>query len=108
MYATSLRCVFCGTNYPLTHRGFCTLCVRPGEESALHETLGVQYDLAALRRQLDREELTRRPAGLWRYHELLPVVDFSVPYRSGSRRDAAHPPHPHFRVRPRHQALDEG
>ena len=88
MYATTLRCVFCGTVYPLTHRGSCTLCARPGEESALHETLGVQYDLAALKRQLDREELARRPAGLWRYHELLPVVDptFRIDLGAGGTR----------------------
>ena len=86
MYATTLRCVFCGTDYPLTHRGSCTLCARPGEESALHETLGVQYNLAALKRQLDREELARRPAGLWRYREVLPVVDplFRIDLGAGS------------------------
>ncbi|MEE9254328.1 MAG: threonine synthase [Pseudomonadales bacterium] len=33
----------------------------------------VRYDLDALRRALDRDELDRRPADLWRYRELLPV-----------------------------------
>jgi threonine synthase len=91
MYATTLRCVFCGTEYPLTHRGSCTICARPGEESALNETLGVQYDLAAIKRQLDREELARRPAGLWRYRELLPVVDpaFRIALGAGGTRLAA-------------------
>jgi threonine synthase len=41
----------------------------------LNETLGVRYDLEALKRHLDRDELVRRPAGLWRYAELLPVAD---------------------------------
>jgi len=88
MYATTLRCVFCGTEYPLTHRGSCTLCARPGEESALHETLGVQYDLSALKLRLDRDEMTRRPAGLWRYRELLPVVDpaFCIDLGAGGTR----------------------
>ena len=88
MYATTLRCVFCGTDYPLTHRGSCTLCARLGEESALHETLGVQYDLAALKHQLDREQLARRPAGLWRYHEFLPVIDptFRIDLGAGGTR----------------------
>src|SRR2546426_8641451 len=88
MYATTLRCVFCGTDYPLMHRGSCTLCARPGEESALHETLGVQYDLAALKLQLDRDEMTRRPAGFWRYRELLPVVDpaFCIDLGAGGTR----------------------
>ena len=88
MYATTLRCVFCGTEYPLTHRGSCTHCARPGEESALHETLAVQYDVTALKRWLDREELARRPAGLWRYRELLPVVDpaFRIELDAGGTR----------------------
>ena len=91
MYATTLRCVFCSTEYPLTHRGSCTRCARPGEESALHETLAVQYDVAALKRQLDREELARRPAGLWRYRELLPVIDptFRVELGAGGTRLAS-------------------
>src|SRR5258708_37368159 len=88
MYATTQRCVFCGTEYPLTHRGSCTRCAGPGEESAMHETLAVQYDVAALKRQLDRDELARRPSGLWRYRELLPVVDpaFRVELGAGGTR----------------------
>jgi threonine synthase len=88
MYATTLRCVFCGAEYPLTHRGSCTRCAVPGEESALHETLAVQYDVAALKRQLDREELARRRTGLWRYRELLPVVDpaFRIELGAGGTR----------------------
>ncbi len=88
MYATTLRCVFCGSEYPLTHRGFCTRCAVPGEESALHDTLAVQYDVAELKRRLDREELARRPPGLWRYRELLPVVDpaFCVELGAGGTR----------------------
>jgi threonine synthase len=88
MYATTQHCVFCGTEYPLTHRGSCTRCAGPGEESALHETLAVQYDVAALKRQLDREELARRPSGLWRYRELLPAVDpaFCIDLGAGGTR----------------------
>src|SRR5450755_4423582 len=74
MYATNIHCFYCGADFPLTHRGSCTVCATPGEESALNETLGVQYDLAAIKRRLDREEMARRPSGLWRYRELLPVV----------------------------------
>src|SRR5262249_42898720 len=60
---------------PLTNLGSCPRCARPGEESALNETLGVRYNLATLKRQLDRDELVRRPPGLWRYRELLPVIN---------------------------------
>jgi threonine synthase len=35
----------------------------------------VRYDLAAVRRSVSRAELTRRPASLWRYRELLPHDD---------------------------------
>ncbi|MEO8971696.1 MAG: pyridoxal-phosphate dependent enzyme [Ktedonobacteraceae bacterium] len=91
MYATNLHCFYCGANFPLTHRGSCTVCASVGavgEESALSETLGVQYDMAALKRQLDREELARRPVGLWRYRELLPVVDpaFRIDLGAGGTR----------------------
>lgn len=34
-----------------------------------------RYDLAKAASELDRDELERRPAGLWRYRELLPVRD---------------------------------
>jgi threonine synthase len=53
----------------------CPRCARAGEESALNETLGVRYDLEALKGHLDRDELARRAPGLWRYAELLPVAD---------------------------------
>ncbi len=54
----------------------------------MHETLAVKYDMATLKRQLDREELARRPAGLWRYRELLPVVDpaFRIELGAGGTR----------------------
>ena len=35
--------------------------------------LWVRYDLDAVRRAVDRDALARRPAGPWRYRELLPV-----------------------------------
>ncbi len=88
MYATGLHCFSCGTDFPLTALGSCPRCAKAGEESALNETLGVVYDLAALTGQLDREELARRPAGLWRYHELLPVANpaFRIDLGAGGTR----------------------
>src|SRR5579859_3418332 len=88
MYAKSLHCFSCGTDFPLSHRGSCPRCARTGEESALNETLGVRYDLAALKHQLDRDEMASRPAGLWRYHELLPVADpaFRIDLGAGGTR----------------------
>src|SRR5712692_10126360 len=75
MYSLTLHCCFCGGDFPLTTLGSCPTCTRPGEVSALNETLGVTYDLARLKHELDRDELARRPPGLWRYRELLPVAD---------------------------------
>lgn len=88
MNATGLHCFSCGADFPLTHRGSCPVCARAGEESALNETLGVRYNLAALKGVLDRDELAQRPAGLWRYHELLPVADpaFRIDLGAGGTR----------------------
>jgi len=33
------------------------------------------YDLEAVRKHVDRDEFIKRPRGLWRWHELLPVYD---------------------------------
>jgi threonine synthase len=88
MYAIGLHCFSCGADFPLSHRGSCLVCARAGEESALNETLGVRYDVATLKGVLDREELARRPVGLWRYHELLPVDDpaFRIELGAGGTR----------------------
>lgn len=88
MYATNLHCTFCGATFPLIKLGSCPHCARPGEENALNETLGVLYDVAALKRDLDRDELARRPPGLWRYAELLPVAApaFRVDLGTGGTR----------------------
>ena len=34
-----------------------------------------RYDLEAVRQQMDRDEVSRRKKGMWRWHELLPVLD---------------------------------
>jgi threonine synthase len=45
---------------------FCTEC---------HSPLLTRYDLNAVRNQVDRDEIRLRPRGMWRWHELLPVLD---------------------------------
>ena len=42
-----------------------------------HAPILARYDLAKLRGQLDRDEFHRRPPGMWRWRELLPVSDLS-------------------------------
>ena len=39
------------------------------------QPLLARYDLAKARTELDRDKIMRRPAGMWRFHELLPVAD---------------------------------
>ena len=64
-YLTDINCSKCGKAF---HAGevntFCPDCQAP---------LLVQYDLETVSKTLDREALLRRPKGMWRWHELLPV-----------------------------------
>ncbi len=66
-FATELECSGCGKKYPLNKLNtICTEC-----QSALL----TRYDLEAAGEQVDRDAFSRRPAGMWRWHELLPVQD---------------------------------
>src|SRR5512143_1165927 len=66
-FATELECSNCGTKYSIRQvQTFCKEC-----QSALL----TRYDLDAVRRHVDRDALGKRPAGMWRWYELLPVQD---------------------------------
>lgn len=66
-YLTELRCTTCSQTYdPKFVQTFCTACQSP---------LLVYYDLETARGELDREEVSKREAGMWRWRELLPVHD---------------------------------
>jgi len=45
----------------------------------------VRYDLAAVRRAVERTDLERRPFDMWRYRELLPLDDATLPVSLGER-----------------------
>ena len=65
-YLSHLECSGCGKQY--THNEihtFCPLCQSP--------LLSI-YDLKRARESVDRDEITRRKRGMWRWHELLPVL----------------------------------
>src|SRR5712691_9594571 len=58
----------------------CSVCSREYEADQLHtispccsRPLLARYDLAAMARDVTREEIARREATMWRFHELLPV-----------------------------------
>jgi threonine synthase len=58
----------------------CSLCLRQYDADQLHTAspccsrpLLAQYDLATIARDVARDEIARREASMWRYHELLPI-----------------------------------
>ncbi len=66
-YLADLQCSDCGRIYSITEvHTFCPDCQSP---------LLTNYDLKAARRQVDRDEIHSRLKGMWRWHELLPVLD---------------------------------
>jgi len=66
-FLTHLACSDCGKHYdPSQVQTFCPDCQAP---------LLAQYDLTAARQTLDRDAISRRLPGMWRWHELLPVHD---------------------------------
>ncbi len=62
-----LVCTACGSQYAADQmHGSCPNCGK---------VLFCQYDLDSLREQLTVAELARRPRGVWRWYELLPLAD---------------------------------
>jgi threonine synthase len=66
-YLSHLECSACRREYPASQvQTYCRECSAP---------LLARYDLQAARSRLDRELFSSRPAGMWRWRELLPVHD---------------------------------
>jgi threonine synthase len=66
-YFNELRCSDCDELFDHhVVQTFCPNCQAP---------LLALYDLEGARAHADRDELERRPRGMWRWHELLPVFD---------------------------------
>ncbi|HSL50059.1 MAG TPA: pyridoxal-phosphate dependent enzyme [Candidatus Deferrimicrobiaceae bacterium] len=63
---TGFDCLGCRAAYAPDQDLLCPTC---------HHLLEARYDLARLGREVDRDALARRPAGVWRWRELLPVLD---------------------------------
>ena len=66
-YIDHLECTVCGSEYP--YDGLATV------SDCCGKVLFVRYDLPRLRREVNRSVFDSRPANMWRYNELLPVVD---------------------------------
>jgi threonine synthase len=72
---TGLRCRRCGTPQETAALFVCPRCFGPLEPT---------YDLVGLRQRLTREVIDARPAGVWRFGELLPIERIpSAPARVG-------------------------
>jgi threonine synthase len=65
-YLTHLECSLNGKQYDASQ------LIRLSDEGL---PLLVRYDLDKARADLDRDKIMRRPASMWRFHELLPVSD---------------------------------
>ena len=67
---TGFFCVGCGATYgPEQDLLLCPAC-----DNLLEAT----YDYVGLRKSLDRDTIAGRPSGVWRWRELLPIVDFDA------------------------------
>jgi len=66
-YLIHLECSGCGEKYAHAEvHTFCPICQSP---------LLSTYDLERACNHVDRDEISRRKKGMWRWHELLPVLD---------------------------------
>ena len=66
-YFQGFVCFGCGTQY----RADQDLLLCP----ACDNLLDARYDLAGVKRDLDRDAFAVRPTGVWRWRELLPILD---------------------------------
>ncbi len=66
-YITDLTCSVCGRVYSRNKiNTYCLDCKAP---------LLSNYDLKAVRSTIDRDEIHSRQKGMWRWHEILPVLE---------------------------------
>jgi threonine synthase len=65
-FMRALKCRECGREYPLTASHVCEFDFGP---------LEVAYDYDRIKRSLTREAIQSRLKGMWRYRELLPIVN---------------------------------
>ena len=66
-YLTHLECTYCHVTYPSDE--VIRLCAECGK------VLYPRYDLAGARDALNPDDLKERPANMWRYFEVMPILD---------------------------------
>lgn len=66
-YLTHLECTYCGQITSASQlQGICPVCGK---------VLYARYDLEGVKKHLNKEELALRPASMWRYYELMPIIN---------------------------------
>jgi threonine synthase len=73
-FVAGLTCHLCGKTYPAEALWVCAECLGP---------LEVSYDYDAVRGVMTRGLIESRPRSLWRYQELLPVLEPRTGFHSG-------------------------
>jgi threonine synthase len=73
-FVAGLTCHLCGATYPPKASWVCTDCLGP---------LEVTYDYDAVRKVISRELIESRSRSIWRYLELLPVIEPRTGFHSG-------------------------
>ena len=63
-FVKGLKCRECGREYPKEALHVCEFCFGP---------LEVTYDYEAIKKVVNKGSISRRPANMWRYKELLPI-----------------------------------
>jgi threonine synthase len=68
-FITHLECPNCKQSFSIEQvQSFCHDC---------HSPILARYDLTSAKETLDREEISNRPPGMWRWQDLLPVQNLS-------------------------------
>lgn len=66
-YLRHLECTYCGRIASASQlQGVCPVCGK---------VLYARYDLEGVKKHLTKDELALRPASMWRYYELMPIIN---------------------------------
>jgi threonine synthase len=65
-YVKKIKCAYCGKEYSPEEK----ICMCTKKDDG---RLDIHYDYSAIAERLDKETLTKRAPGVWKYKELLPV-----------------------------------
>jgi threonine synthase len=74
-FVAHIECTVCGRHHE--RRGLLTVCATCGQ------MLAVRYDLPSVAAAVSKDELGRRPPGMYRFRELLPLEDGEEPVTLG-------------------------